>query len=154
MQELPAIAQEGTRQLDDLGSLVRRFDEPILREDEDLRIRVAEDDRRMRRDDELRTLRDEVVDPAHQCEIPAEGQSGFGLVEDEQAIWPETVGHKGNERLTVRFLMKRAAVRVGDRRVAQLLDIGSHVKEAFGPEEEASARPAGATYETHVLVQH
>src|SRR5438132_5759973 len=154
MQELAAIAEERTCQLDHLGLLVRRFGEPSGGENEGLRVRVAEEDRRVRRDDELRTLRDEVVDPAHQREIPAEGQSCFGLIEDEQAIWPETVGHKGNERLTVRFLMKRAAVRVGNRRVPQLLDIGSDVEEAFGPEEEAGARPAGATYETHVLVQH
>src|SRR5438132_4616199 len=142
MQELAAIAEERTCQLDHLGLLVRRFGEPSLGENEDLRVRVAEEDRRVRRDDELRTLRDEVVDPAHQREIPTEGQSGFGLIEDVQAIWPETVGHKRDERLAVRFLMKGAAVRVGDRRIAQLFDIGSDVEEALGPEEVAGARAA------------
>src|SRR2546430_10256874 len=76
----------------------------------------------MGRDDELRSLGDQVVHAPHQGEVPTERQRGFGLIEDIQAIWPEAVRHEGDERLSVRFLMQGAAIGACDSRVSELLD--------------------------------
>src|SRR5207244_11847519 len=64
----------------------------------------------------------------------------LGFIEHVEAVRPEPMCHQRDERFAVRLFVQCATVRVSDPGVLKLLDVGRHVEEAFGTEEEAGAR--------------
>ena len=70
--EAIAVVEERARQLDDLGVFITGLDDARVREDVDGRPRIAEQDRRVRGDDELRAVGDEVVHASYEREVPTQ----------------------------------------------------------------------------------
>src|SRR6476469_11099792 len=101
MQKTAAVGEERPRQLDDLRLLERRLRDAVLVEDEDPRAGIREEDRRVRRDEELRAALGELVHSPDQCEHAAHGERGLGLVEDVEAAVAEALKHEREERLAV-----------------------------------------------------
>src|SRR5687768_12502166 len=76
------------------------------------RARIAQNDRRVRRDEELRVTRcREVVKDLEEGELPLRRQGRFRLVQNIDPLL-EPVGEEGDERFSMRLLVQRlAAVR-------------------------------------------
>src|SRR3954452_802249 len=108
----------------------------------DLRARAGEQDRRMRRDHELRARGGRARDDRQQRQRAADRQCRLGLVEDVEPLAREAVGRQGEERLAVRLLVQRrvAVEREVGRERLPAVDEVRDVEEALGAQEVAGAR--------------
>src|SRR5436190_10704204 len=106
MEKPGAVGEERASEIVLLGVRVRALLDPVLREDVDERARIPEQDRRVRRDEELRAPFGQLVYPPHQRELAAHGERRLGLVEDVEPAAEETLEHEREERLAVRLVVQ------------------------------------------------
>src|SRR5581483_221716 len=134
LEERLATFEEGARHLEVLGRFVGDLLDPVARQMENRRLGVSHDDRRVRRDEELRAAPPHVlVDEREERELSLRRERGLGLVEDVEPLAAAAIVREREEALAVRLLVERlAAVSAAD---AQVLDLGRDVEEALGAEE-------------------
>jgi hypothetical protein len=89
-------------------AIVHLPDRIAVQAEED-RSRIAEDDRRVRRNEELGVSRPfQVVNDPEERELPLRRERGFRLVQDEDPLL-EAIREQGQERLPVRLLVQGLA---------------------------------------------
>src|SRR5712692_3489854 len=113
---------------------------PLIGQQVDERSRKAHQDGRVRRDNKLRSLNNQVVKAAEQRKSPRWGHGRLRLIQDVQAARPEPVQHKREEGFAVRNFVKWPRPVSGRYLRAKLLYLGGNIEEAFSPKEEAGAR--------------
>ena len=96
---------------------------------------VAQNNRRVSRNDELRLTRcDDLVNDPEKCQLPLRGECGFWLVKDIDPLL-ESVCEEGEKGFTVGLLVQRFATVC--TQIGYLLDVRCKIVEAFGAHEEA-----------------
>src|SRR2546426_9399774 len=124
-----------------------------LRQHVDQRLRERHHDRRVGRDNKLRSVCGQLMEAADEREAADRRHSCFRLIEYVEPIPTKTMQREGQERLSVRYLMKWSwpicwsDLGRGRWFVVKALDFSRYVKEALGSQKEACPRTTRTTYE-------
>ena len=89
---LRIIVQEIPRHLVLFGLFEFDFRNARFVEPEDFGIGIRQQDRRMRRDDELRLIRNQLADRHERGQLARWGQGGFRFIKKVEALSPQLVG--------------------------------------------------------------
>jgi hypothetical protein len=144
------IGQESTSGLHRQRIVVGdRLERPVVGDLQDPGVGDGQQDRRVRRDQELTLLPYEVVDPRDGGQATAGGQRRLGLVEQVEAVVVEAVDQQVEERLPVRAGVRGDAAVPADepgaaRALVQPLDLRRDVVERFRPQEVGALLPPGS----------
>ncbi len=145
------MVEEVPRHLEMLGVLEGHFAHARAVEQDDLRVRVRQQDRRVRGDDQLRMVLDQLVDGAQRRQLAIGRQGGLGFVEEVHAVAAQLLRQHAHERFAVRLgvqLPVAVAVAAG-----HVVHVGRHVEEALGPQEVAVFRDGRDAGQPQVAVQ-
>lgn len=111
----------------------------------------------MSRHDELASGFDEIVHANERSHLTRGRKSGFGFVQEVEAIGTKTIREQGHERFAVGlFVQGFSAVRADQRRATefvQAINFGCDIEEGLRAEKETGLRAFMTTREANVAVQ-